>query len=86
MKTNTLNKIIFHRNAKNEKNFTASVMTEDGSLQSLENVDLSGKNLVQCIELLKDKFVILGFLSHKVVIPLASLISGHSEKTCFEID
>lgn len=84
MKTNTL-KIVFHRNARADKNFTASVMSEDGALQPLEDVDLFGKNLVQCVELLKDKFDILGFLSHKVVIPLASLIPGHLEKTCFEI-
>ena len=84
MKTNTL-KIVFHRNARTEKNFTASVMSEDGTLKTFEDIDLSGKNLVQCVELLKDKFDILGFLSHNVVIPLAGLIPVHLEKTCFEI-
>ena len=84
MKTDTL-KIVFHRNARTEKNFTASVIKDDHSLQPLENVDLSGKTLSECINLLKDKFDIVGFLSYKVIVPLTCLISEHDQKICLAI-
>ena len=50
------------------------------SLEVLSAIDLNKLTLPQCVNMLKDRYEIAGFLSHGVIIPLVGLIPGHESK------
>ena len=51
-----------------------------GTLEVLGVYGLSKLTLPQCINMLRDRCEIAGFLSHGVIIPLVGLIPGHEDK------
>ena len=51
-----------------------------GTLKVLDAIDLSKLTLPQCVNMLKDHYEIVGFLSYGVIVPFVGLIPGHESK------
>ena len=56
---------------------TEFIAHDYSTLEVLDAIDLSKLTLPQCVNMLKDRYEITGFLSHGVIIPLVGLIPGH---------
>lgn len=56
---------------------TEFIAHDYSTLKVLDAIDLSKLTLPQCVNMLKDRYEITGFLSHGVIIPLVALIPGN---------
>ena len=59
---------------------TEFVAHDHSTLKVLDAIDLSKLTLPQCVNMLKDRYEITGFLSYGMIIPLVGLIPGHDSK------